>query len=149
MLENEGEEILDIVDSNDQVIGTVRRKDYGSLPVNQFIRFSEIFIQRPDGDIWLPRRSKTKKIAPGGLDMSAAGHVLSDETYEEAAIREIAEETGIAIESSRLQEISSLPQVLYDVFESYSWSLPANTQLWSATNTQRANGFHLINYYQK
>ena len=106
---NEELEVLDVVDSNDQVIGTVQRKDYGALPANHFIRFSEIFIQRPDGAIWLPRRSMTKKIAPGGLDMSAAGHVLSGETYEDAAVREIAEETGLTVQPTQLKEIRTLP----------------------------------------
>lgn len=54
-----------------------------------------MFLQRPNGDIYLPRRSTEKKIFPGSLDHSAAGHINRGESYEHALVREVHEELDI------------------------------------------------------
>lgn len=97
MFDSDDQEILDVVNENDEVIGTINRGDMSSLKQTpgRYLRTIEMFIQRPDGAIYLPRRSTQKKIAPGGLDLSVAGHMLSGETYEQACVREIKEEAGI------------------------------------------------------
>lgn len=101
-------EILDVVDQHDSVIGTIRRGEIARLTQATqppYIRFVEAFIQRPNGDVWLPRRSLGKSIAPGGLDLSVAGHVLAGESYEHACIREAAEEAGLRPTHHSLQLI--------------------------------------------
>ncbi len=99
MFEHEEQELLDVVDTDDQVIGTLQRKDMMNL-VNtpgHYLRVIELFLQRSNGDIYLPRRSTEKKLFPGSLDHSAAGHMLQGESYEDALIRETREELGIDI----------------------------------------------------
>ena len=53
---------------------------------------------RSNGDVWVPVRSQTKRIAPGGYDYGVAGHVPSGETYERAVILEAQEEAGLVLE---------------------------------------------------
>lgn len=107
---NDDLEILDVVNDNDEVIGTIARSDMMSLKntPGRYLRSVDVFIQRPNGDICLPRRSLHKKIAPGGLDASASGHILSGETYEQACIREIKEETGIDVTMEDLVPIATI-----------------------------------------
>lgn len=110
MFEGDAHEILDVVNENDQVIDTIKRGNIMSLRDNpgHYIRFIDVFIQRSNGDIYLPRRSKEKKIAPGGLDVSVAGHVLSGESYSEACIREIKEESGIDTTMDQLDFVAKI-----------------------------------------
>lgn len=61
----------------------------------RYLRVIEVFLQRPNGDIYLPRRSEHKKIFPGSLDHSAAGHMMKGESYETAIVRETREELGL------------------------------------------------------
>lgn len=97
MFSADGDEILDVVNEDDEVIRQIPRRDILTLAneSNSYLRAVELFIQRPNGDIYLPRRSKDKDIAPGGYDLSVAGHIFSGESYIQACVREIKEETGI------------------------------------------------------
>ena len=47
------------------------------------------------GKFIITKRALTKKISPGKEDLSACGNVNAKENYEEAAKRELFEETGI------------------------------------------------------
>lgn len=107
MFEAEDREIMDVVNENDDVIGTIARGDMMSLreTPGRYIRAVDIFLQRQNGDVYLPRRSAEKKIAPGGLDLSAAGHNGMNESYQDAAVREIKEELGIETSADRLERI--------------------------------------------
>lgn len=111
MHQDENLETLDVVDENDKVIGSIARGNMMDLKTTtgRYLRVVEVFIQRPNGDIYLPRRSKNKKIAPGGLDISAAGHIMSGEPYSKACSREIKEETGIETSHEQLEFITKIP----------------------------------------
>lgn len=104
-------ELLDLVNEKDEIVGTILRRDMMSLKTtpDRYIRCIEVFIQRSDGAILLPRRSATKKIAPGGFDLSASGHLASGETYEQACIREVKEEVGITVSPRELILLSKEP----------------------------------------
>ena len=54
-----------------------------------------IFLVRSDGKILITRRSPSKETFPDAYDSSCAFHVSFGESYEEAARRELFEETGI------------------------------------------------------
>ena len=97
MFDYEEKELLDVVNDNDEVIDTIHRADMMSLrdTPGRYLRVIEVFLQRPNGDIYLPRRSTEKKLFPGSLDHSAAGHMMKDESYEQALVREVREELGI------------------------------------------------------
>lgn len=97
MFNHEERELLDVVNEHDEVIDSIERADMMQLQhtLGRYIRCIELFLQRPDGDIYLPRRSPHKKLFPGSLDFSAAGHINKGESYETALVREVKEELAI------------------------------------------------------
>lgn len=105
------DELLDLVDENDQVIGTILRSK--SMLVHRegkgFLRAAELFIRSKEVKLWIPRRSLKKTIAPGGLDYSASGHVASGESYEQSAIREIKEELNLDVDPKQLKLMHVFP----------------------------------------
>lgn len=101
------EEILDIVDLNDQVVESLPRSvvyERGNL----IIRGTWLFIQNSKGQLWIPRRVKSKKLFPDALDGSIVGHVSAGETYEEAIIREAQEECNLDLKISDLEFIGKM-----------------------------------------
>lgn len=107
------DELLDLVDKNDQVIGTIMRSQ--SMLVHRegkgYLRAAELFIRDKEGKLWIPRRSMKKSIAPGGLDYSASGHVALGESYEEALRREVKEELNLDIKPELLRLIHKFPPI--------------------------------------
>ena len=100
------QELLDVVDENDQVIGVKTRGEihaqglmHRSVHILVFNRNAELFIQK---------RSMSKDNEPGLWDSSAAGHVDSGEDYHGCAIRELGEELGIEV-NTPLDELFRLP----------------------------------------
>ena len=55
------------------------------------------FLTRSDGKILIQRRNREKETFPDCYDASSAFHVAFGESYEEAARREMVEETGISV----------------------------------------------------
>ncbi len=98
------DELLDLVDRNDKVIGTILRSDYDKLVSEKlgYIRAVEMLIQNDEGKLWIPKRTAHKKIAPNGLDYSMGGHVSSGETYIESGLREIKEELNLTLTAKDL-----------------------------------------------
>lgn len=105
---SEHEELLDVVDNNDQVIGTIPRSESGNLngTDGRYIRCVSAFIVRGDGAVWVPVRSPHKRIAPGGLDYGCGGFVASGETYDQTLLRELAEEADLHPTASDIQCIT-------------------------------------------
>jgi len=91
---NKKDELLDLVNENDEVIGTIFRSEKDAKNINDY-RVINVFIVNSRGQLWIPRRTKNKILFPLGLDMSVGGHVPSGETYHEAFERETLEEVGI------------------------------------------------------
>lgn len=100
------EEILDIVDSDDQVIGVMPRNEVYSKGMTNF-RVINCFIKNSKGELWIPRRVATKKLFPLSLDMSCGGHVSSGETYGEAFAKEMKEELNIDISLTSWREVGT------------------------------------------
>lgn len=86
-------EILYHVNDNDSVIGQVDRNYAHSNSVLH--RSGVVFLARSDDRILLQHRSNLKAIFPDRHDCSSAFHVTFGESYQQAAERELKEETGI------------------------------------------------------
>ena len=89
-------ELVDIVDEQDTVIGTIYRKDeiYGK----HILRSTSIFLLNSKKQILLQLRAKESKRYPLHWDVSGGGHVNSGESYQDCAKRELFEEIGIQVE---------------------------------------------------
>ena len=87
-------EIFDVVDANDVVTGTATRGEVHAKLLTH--RAVHVFAFNKHGDLLLQKRSRLKDLCPGLWDSSVSGHLDSGESYEAAAVRELAEEMGIA-----------------------------------------------------
>ena len=89
-----GTEILALFDENrDPADCAVIR---GNEPPKGLYRgVSEVVIRHQDGSLLLTKRDACKPTYPGRYEGSAGGAVQCGETFEEAACREVYEETGI------------------------------------------------------
>jgi len=87
------EEIFDVVDERDEVIGRRSRGEVHRLGLMH--RAVHVLVYSKDGRILLQKRSMKKDRQPGLWDSSASGHVDSGETYDACAIRELREEIGL------------------------------------------------------
>jgi 8-oxo-dGTP pyrophosphatase MutT (NUDIX family) len=59
------------------------------------------------GRIYIQYRSATKRLLPNRKTISVSGHVDPGETFERAAVREVAEELGIELNESDLRPLGS------------------------------------------
>lgn len=107
-------EILDLVDENDVVIGQIDRNEAYNKGFNN-IRVVNVFIKNDEGKLFIPRRQSNKRLYPSALDMSAAGHVSSGETYEEAFRKEVQEELNINIDDVSWRTLGKLSPAKDDV----------------------------------
>ena len=78
-------ELIDVVNEKDEVIG-VKDKDLVHRD-GDWHRASRIWVLNSKGEVLIHQRAKTKKLLPGLWDTTFGGHVLSGESYEEAAKR--------------------------------------------------------------
>lgn len=86
-------ELFDIVDEDDQKIGTASREEcHKSGLIHRSVMF---FVFDDEGKVLVTKRTETKDFFPGYWSIVLGGHVHASETYEEAVIREIEEETGL------------------------------------------------------
>ena len=90
---NQSNEIIDVVDINDNIIGQTYRHVVHEK--NLFHRSAHILVFNNNGELFLQKRSNNKDESPGLWDSSAAGHVITGESYLHSAKRELGEELGI------------------------------------------------------
>jgi 16S rRNA (adenine1518-N6/adenine1519-N6)-dimethyltransferase len=92
------EEIFDVVNERDEVIGRETRGEVHRLGLMH--RAVHVLVFNARGDIFLQKRSLSKDRQPGLWDSSASGHVDSGEDYDACAMREVREEIGLELEST-------------------------------------------------
>jgi 8-oxo-dGTP pyrophosphatase MutT (NUDIX family) len=98
-------EILDIVNEKDEVIGQMKRDDADVKDRKHIVRKVFIGFYTPNKQIILQLRSKTKKSNPDKLTVTTSGHVESGWSYDDTAIKESYEETGIRIDPTKLKSL--------------------------------------------
>lgn len=86
--------LVDRVDNEDRVIGTVKRKDVFQLKAN--FRVVHFFIFNKRGELLLQQLGPEHPRHPGYWGSSVAGYVAAGETYEEAGRRKLSEELRIS-----------------------------------------------------
>jgi 8-oxo-dGTP pyrophosphatase MutT (NUDIX family) len=89
------DESLDVIDEKDRITGQAPKALVHLQGLRH--RVAAVLLQRKDGRYLIPTASGIKAEA-GLLYHSAAGHVLSGESYENSARRELQEETGLTAE---------------------------------------------------
>lgn len=90
------DEPVNVVDEHDRVLRTVPRAEMRA----RNLRHRAVFLAVVDGvgdgaRLLVHRRSEAKDVWPGWWDLAVGGVVTSGEGYDDAAVRELAEEVGL------------------------------------------------------
>src|SRR5690349_7942232 len=89
------EELFDVVDERDEVIGQLPRKEVHRRGLRH--RAVHILIYNSRVEIFLQKRSALKDTFPQRWDSSAAGHLNPGEEYDACSVREVQEELGYTV----------------------------------------------------
>jgi isopentenyldiphosphate isomerase len=87
------DEIVTIVDEHNQVVGAAPRREMRAKNLPHRSTYVLVFNAR--GELYVQKRTTSKDVFPGYYDPAAGGVVLAGESYEQGAVRELAEEMGI------------------------------------------------------
>ena len=89
------DEIFDIVDEDDKVVGTATRKNvHAKGHIHRSVLF---FLTDGKGRIFVSQRTATKEFFPEYWSIVFGGHLHAGETYEQAIARESEEELGLRL----------------------------------------------------
>jgi isopentenyldiphosphate isomerase len=87
------DELVDIVDADDLVVGTVPRRQMRAERLRHRAVF--VVVTSSTGRLLVHRRSTDKDLWPGRWDVAVGGVLAAGEAWDDAARRELAEEVGI------------------------------------------------------
>ena len=125
-------EMVAIVDEHNRVTGQARR---AVMRAGHLIhRACYILVFNGRGELFVQKRTPNKDIYPGYYEVAAGGVVLAGESYEESAVRELAEELGISAPPLSLPSTTSTMPVTTG---SGGGSSPAATTVPCACNRKR------------
>jgi len=91
-LRNMPEDIFDIVNESDVVVGRALRSEVHARGLLH--RAVHVLVFNARGELFLQKRSKLKDREPERWGASASGHVDSGEDYDATVVRELGEELG-------------------------------------------------------
>lgn len=121
-LAQRADELFDVVDEHDQVIGRERRDEVHARKLRH--RAVHVLCFDHAGRVFLQRRSLLKDSAPGRWCASCSGHLDAGEDYDTAAVRELAEEIGVLVDG------------------------PASLQRWLRLDARRETGMEFVWIYR-
>jgi len=101
------EECFDLLNSKGEKIGIQKERSLVHRD-GDWHRAVHIWIYRPDGQILLQRRCKTKDSFPNMLDISCAGHLVAGDDSLTGALRELEEELGLLVSPESLRFVTTL-----------------------------------------
>jgi isopentenyldiphosphate isomerase len=99
------EEIFDIVNERDEVVGQAPRKEVHARGL--WHRAVHVLVFNARGEVFLQKRSMLKDTAKGKWDSSSSGHLDTGENYDTCAVREVREEIGL--------HLTKTPQRLFKI----------------------------------
>ncbi|MEU3451369.1 NUDIX domain-containing protein [Streptomyces thermolilacinus] len=88
------EEILDVVDEQDEVVGQLPRGEVYARGLRHRCAF--VLVRDRADRIFVHRRTASKLLFPSRYDMFVGGVVGAGESYDAAALREAEEELGVS-----------------------------------------------------
>lgn len=108
-------EMCDVVDSEDRILESCLRS---VVHVNNLMhRAVHLWIFNSRGELFLQKRSPWKFNHPDQWCSSAAGHVDTGETYEQAGHREMQEEIGVDCPLVKFWKVGATPETGYEFVE--------------------------------
>ena len=108
MPEDNPDELFDVVDAGDRVIGQATRSDVHARGLLH--RAAHVFVFNSMGQLLLQQRSASKDAHPLCWTSSCSGHLDSGETYQAAAVRELQEEIGLEADVEFLFKFPAGPE---------------------------------------
>lgn len=105
-------ELLDIVNDEDTIIGQETRENIHKKGLLH--REIHVWFITPRGKIIFQHRAKDKDTYPDLLDATVGGHVEPGMTYDETAIKETEEETGLKLNFNDLILLKKMKIKFYD-----------------------------------
>jgi isopentenyldiphosphate isomerase len=104
------EEIFDVVNERDEVVGRERRSVVHRTGLKH--RAVHVLMFNSRGEVFLQKRSMSKDTHPGVWDSSSSGHLDCGEEYDPCAVREVREELGYELkcEPTRVLKIDACEQ---------------------------------------
>jgi isopentenyldiphosphate isomerase len=114
-----GDEIFDVVNDHDEVIGQSTRREVHARGLLH--RAVHVLVFDARGRVFLQKRSMAKDSAPGCWDSSCSGHLDAGEDYLTAAVRELVEEIGLRVPG---------PQALIPVLQNNACADTGNEFVW-------------------
>jgi isopentenyldiphosphate isomerase len=106
------QEMLEIVDEDDNVVDLeTRAKIHQDGLLHREIH---IWFFTPDGEIIFQHRAKDKDTYPDKLDATVGGHVEPNMSYEETAMKECKEETGVDVDLNKLVFVKKMRKKSFD-----------------------------------
>ena len=126
-LPHDQDEIYDVVDKMDKVIGKATRREIHQK--NLLHRSIHILVFNSQNEVFLQKRSMAKDENPGLWDTSSAGHVDSGETYDDCAHRELWEELGIKAILKPLDKIGACQETYQEHVQVYTCKTDATIKI--------------------
>ncbi|MEA2715647.1 MAG: hypothetical protein QOG91_675 [Candidatus Parcubacteria bacterium] len=100
------DQLLEVVDEGDMAIGQTTR---GKIHEDGLLhREIHVWFATPEGQIIFQRRAADKDTYPNLLDSTVGGHVDPGMTYDQTAVKEMEEETGVRASPSDLHFLKKL-----------------------------------------
>jgi isopentenyldiphosphate isomerase len=96
-------ELVDWIDTDGRVIEVVSRARLRAKRLRHWAVF--ILVRSTSGEVLVHQRSLEKDLWPGYWDVCVGGVVGSGEPLREAAVREVAEEIGVALTTADLRSL--------------------------------------------
>jgi ADP-ribose pyrophosphatase YjhB (NUDIX family) len=106
--------IIDVVDTKNRPIGTVRRRDV--FKAEGGFRTVHVFVLNSSGGLLLQQQSRKRARAPLTWGSSVAAYMFAGEDYESAARRRLEQEIGIKPTEVRLIGVVRVDDLGHDKF---------------------------------